>query len=91
MSEKLLIDCSGHRIGTAEIESALVSHPHCAEAAVVGVDHQVKLQLRASGVKPHRELLGFVTFFFLFLSVASGERTSHICFCHSGGWSGLHR
>lgn len=92
MSEKLLIACSGHRIGTAEIESALVSHLHCAEAAVVGVDHQVKLQLCASGVKLHPELLGFNLFLFsFFLSVASGERTSHICFCHSGGWSGLHR
>ena len=33
--------CSGHRIGTAEVESALVSHPQCAEAAVVGVEHEV--------------------------------------------------
>lgn len=32
---------SGHRIGTAEVESALVSHPQCAEAAVVGVEHEV--------------------------------------------------
>ncbi|RWV99659.1 hypothetical protein GW17_00037425 [Ensete ventricosum] len=36
--------CSGHRIGTAEVESALVSHPHCAEAAVVGVEHEIKGQ-----------------------------------------------
>lgn len=35
------ITCSGHRIGTAEVESALVSHPQCAEAAVVGVEHEV--------------------------------------------------
>lgn len=35
--------CSGHRIGTAEVESALVSHPQCAEAAVVGVEHEVDL------------------------------------------------
>lgn len=35
--------CSGHRIGTAEVESALVSHPKCAEAAVVGVEHEVCL------------------------------------------------
>ena len=34
---------SGHRIGTAEVESALVSHPQCAEAAVVGVEHKVCL------------------------------------------------
>lgn len=33
--------CSGHRIGTAEVESALVSHPKCAEAAVVAVEHEV--------------------------------------------------
>ncbi|RZS12138.1 hypothetical protein BHM03_00043538 [Ensete ventricosum] len=39
-----VINVSGHRIGTAEVESALVSHPHCAEAAVVGVDHEVKGQ-----------------------------------------------
>lgn len=32
---------SGHRIGTAEVESALVSHSLCAEAAVVGFDHEV--------------------------------------------------
>jgi acetyl-CoA synthetase len=36
-----LVMCSGHRIGTAEVESALVSHPKCAEAAVVGVEHEV--------------------------------------------------
>lgn len=34
---------SGHRIGTAEVESALVSHPQCAEAAVVGVEHEVPI------------------------------------------------
>ncbi len=35
---------SGHRIGTAEVESALVSHPQVAEAAVVGMPHEVKGQ-----------------------------------------------
>lgn len=39
-----VINVSGHRIGTAEVESALVSHPLCSEAAVVGVDHEVKGQ-----------------------------------------------
>ncbi|CAM0904794.1 unnamed protein product [Alopecurus aequalis] len=39
-----VINVSGHRIGTAEVESALVSHPKCAEAAVVGIDHEVKGQ-----------------------------------------------
>jgi acetyl-CoA synthetase len=35
---------SGHRMGTAEIESALVSHPDVAESAVVGYPHPVKGQ-----------------------------------------------
>ncbi|XP_055822429.1 acetyl-coenzyme A synthetase, chloroplastic/glyoxysomal-like isoform X2 [Solanum dulcamara] len=39
-----VINVSGHRIGTAEVESALVSHPQCVEAAVVGVEHDVKGQ-----------------------------------------------
>ena len=43
---------SGHRIGTAEVESALVSHPECAEAAVVGVEHEVKGQCVYAFVTP---------------------------------------
>ncbi|TYK15161.1 acetyl-coenzyme A synthetase [Cucumis melo var. makuwa] len=39
-----VLNVSGHRIGTAEVESALVSHSHCAEAAVIGIDHEVKGQ-----------------------------------------------
>lgn len=39
-----VINVSGHRIGTAEIESALVAHKACAEAAVVGYDHPIKGQ-----------------------------------------------
>lgn len=39
-----VINVSGHRLGTAEIESALVSHPSVAEAAVVGFPHPVKGQ-----------------------------------------------
>src|SRR5690606_30745539 len=35
---------SGHRIGTAEVESALVAHPKVAEAAVVGSPHDIKGQ-----------------------------------------------
>jgi len=35
---------SGHRMGTAEVESALVSHPAVAEAAVVGYPHDIKGQ-----------------------------------------------
>jgi acetyl-CoA synthetase len=37
-----VINVSGHRIGTAEVESALVLHPAVAEAAVVGFPHPVK-------------------------------------------------
>ena len=37
-----VINVSGHRVGTAEVESALVAHPAVAEAAVVGVPHDVK-------------------------------------------------
>ena len=37
-----VINVSGHRIGTAEIESALVAHPTVAEAAVVGMPHEIK-------------------------------------------------
>ena len=39
-----VINVSGHRMGTAEIESALVSHPKVAEAAVVGMPHDIKGQ-----------------------------------------------
>ncbi|HEY1606624.1 MAG TPA: acetate--CoA ligase [Allosphingosinicella sp.] len=37
-----VINVAGHRLGTAEIESALVSHPKVAEAAVVGYPHDIK-------------------------------------------------
>ncbi|CAO98114.1 acetate--CoA ligase [Erwinia tasmaniensis] len=39
-----VLNVSGHRLGTAEIESALVSHPKIAEAAVVGIPHALKGQ-----------------------------------------------
>jgi len=39
-----VINVSGHRLGTAEVESALVSHEKVAEAAVVGMPHEVKGQ-----------------------------------------------
>ncbi len=39
-----VINVSGHRMGTAEVESALVSHPKVAEAAVVGFPHDIKGQ-----------------------------------------------
>ncbi|GMH06911.1 hypothetical protein Nepgr_008751 [Nepenthes gracilis] len=57
-----VINVSGHRIGTAEVESALVSHPHCVEAAVVGFEHEVKGQgiyafvTLVEGVPPSEEL-----------------------------------
>jgi acetyl-CoA synthetase len=39
-----VINVSGHRVGTAEVESALVSHAKVAEAAVVGMPHEIKGQ-----------------------------------------------
>ena len=39
-----VINVSGHRMGTAEVESALVSHDSVAEAAVVGMPHEIKGQ-----------------------------------------------
>lgn len=57
-----ILNVSGHRIGTAEVESALVTHEAVAEAAVVGVSHPVKGEgLYAyvslmSGVQPTEEL-----------------------------------
>ena len=39
-----VINVSGHRMGTAEVESALVAHPAVAEAAVVGYPHEIKGQ-----------------------------------------------
>jgi acetyl-CoA synthetase len=39
-----VLNVAGHRIGTAEVESALVAHPKVAEAAVVGCPHEVKGQ-----------------------------------------------
>ena len=39
-----VLNVSGHRMGTAEIESAMVAHPKVAEAAVVGMPHDIKGQ-----------------------------------------------
>ncbi|MNN60187.1 Acetyl-coenzyme A synthetase [compost metagenome] len=39
-----VLNVSGHRMGTAEIESAMVAHPKVAEAAVVGMQHDIKGQ-----------------------------------------------
>jgi acetyl-CoA synthetase len=57
-----VINVSGHRLGTAEVESALVLHPAVAEAAVVGYPHDLKGQgifcyvTLQSGVEPSDEL-----------------------------------
>ena len=39
-----MLNVSGHRLGTAEVESALVAHPKVSEAAVVGYPHNLKGQ-----------------------------------------------
>ncbi|GLI33442.1 acetate--CoA ligase [Desulforhabdus amnigena] len=57
-----VINVSGHRMGTAEIESALVAHPAVAEAAVVGYPHDIKGQgiyayvTLTAGKEPSEEL-----------------------------------
>ena len=57
-----VINVSGHRIGTAEVESALVANPKVAEAAVVGYPHDIKGQgiyayvTLKSGIEPTEEL-----------------------------------
>jgi acetyl-CoA synthetase len=45
-----VINVAGHRIGTMEVESALVDHPSVAEAAVVGRNHEIKGQAIAAFV-----------------------------------------
>ncbi|MET0444548.1 MAG: acetate--CoA ligase [Pseudorhodoplanes sp.] len=65
-----VINVSGHRMGTAEVESALVAHPKVSEAAVVGYPHHIKGQgiyayvTLMSGEKPtdelKKELVGWV-------------------------------
>ncbi len=65
-----VINVSGHRMGTAEVESALVAHPKVAEAAVVGYPHDLKGQgiyayvTLMTGVEPsedlRKELVGWV-------------------------------
>ncbi len=49
-----VLNVSGHRLGTAEIESALVLHEKVAEAAVIGVPHPVKGQAVYAFVTPMR-------------------------------------
>ena len=57
-----VINVSGHRLGTAEVESALVLHPSVAEAAVVGYPHDIKGQgiyayvTPMAGLEPTEEL-----------------------------------
>jgi acetyl-CoA synthetase len=57
-----VLNISGHRMGTAEVESALVSHPLVSESAVVGYPHDIKGQgiyvyvTLLAGVEPTDEL-----------------------------------
>ncbi|MHA5682948.1 AMP-binding enzyme, partial [Pseudomonas aeruginosa] len=57
-----VLNVSGHRMGTAEVESAMVAHPKVAEAAVVGMQHDIKGQgiyvyvTLNSGVEPSEAL-----------------------------------
>jgi acetyl-CoA synthetase len=62
-----VINVAGHRLGTAEIESALVAHAKVAEAAVVGYPHDIKGQgiyayvTLVSGIEPTEALRGELT------------------------------
>jgi acetyl-CoA synthetase len=47
-----VVNVSGHRLGTMEVESALMSHPAVAEAAVIGVTHPIKGQALVAFVTP---------------------------------------
>ena len=57
-----VLNISGHRMGTAEVESSLVAHPLVAEAAVVGYPHEIKGQgiyvyvTLVAGAEPSEEL-----------------------------------
>ncbi|MGZ3523302.1 MAG: acetate--CoA ligase [Thermodesulfobacteriota bacterium] len=64
-----VINVSGHRIGTAEVESALVSHPSVAEAAVIGIPHDIKGQ-------------GIYAFVTLKTGVKSGEEMRKALLAH---------
>ncbi len=63
-----VLNVSGHRIGTAEVESALVAHPAVAEAAVIGIPHELKgqgicawvLLRQGADDRDHRELEGML-------------------------------
>ncbi len=52
-----VINVSGHRLGTMEVESALVSHPSVVEAAVVGMPHEIKGTGIAAFVTLHPDFL----------------------------------
>jgi acetyl-CoA synthetase len=58
-----VLNVAGHRIGTMEVESALVSHQSVAEAAVIGISHDVKGQALAAfvtlrgGTSPGQEMV----------------------------------
>jgi len=61
-----VLNVSGHRLGTMEIESALVAHPLVAEAAVVGKPHEIKGEaviafVVLKGKYPQREEIAEIT------------------------------
>jgi acetyl-CoA synthetase len=53
-----VVNVAGHRIGTMEVESALVSHPAVAEAAVIGISDELKGQALAAFVTPRSGFVG---------------------------------
>jgi acetyl-CoA synthetase len=55
-----VINVSGHRLGTMEVESALVDYPSVAEAAVIGISHPIKGQAIAAFVALKHGVIGTV-------------------------------
>jgi acetyl-CoA synthetase len=80
-----VLNVSGHRIGTAEVESAIVEHKSVAEAAVVGIDHEIKGQaiyafvilkkIEASQTNTYEEIMEQVS-----LSIGKIAKPEHIQF-----------
>jgi acetyl-CoA synthetase len=51
-----VINTAGHRLSTAEIESALIAHPRCSEAAVVGIHDDIT---GYSSIHPGKQFFAF--------------------------------
>jgi len=71
-----MLNCSGHLMSTAQIESVLVEHAHVAEAAVVPVAHAIKAGFPYIQRKGGRYYMGGCTSIFYFI-LSKMEQTLH--------------